>query len=219
MFLDLKDISFKYDGTGQYVLKDFNLQAAKGEIVSIIGLSGSGKSTVIRLIAGLEVPNAGTITVNNRIVADKTTFVPPEKRRIGMVFQDYALFPHLTVYSNIAFGLSEMPKRERQVRIDRLLALINMSEYKDRYPYQLSGGQQQRVAVARALAPNPDLLLMDEPFSNIDCELKQKMRMEIRTILKAESVTCIFVTHDKSDVEDLSERTITIVPALMPSVC
>ena len=210
MFLHLNDVSFRYDGTDQYVLKNFSFNVAKGEIVSVVGLSGSGKSTVLRLIAGLEVPAGGTIKINERVVADQHTFVPPEKRKIGMVFQDYALFPHLTVYSNIAFGISDMPKKERDARVDRLLTLINMKEYKDRYPYQLSGGQQQRVAVARALAPNPYLLLMDEPFSNIDFELKEKMRLEIRSILKAEAVTCIFVTHDKSDLEGLSDRTVTV---------
>lgn len=199
-----------YDGGDQYVLKDFSLTVAKGEIVSVVGLSGSGKSTVLRLIAGLEVPASGTIRINDKVVADKNTFVPPEKRKIGMVFQDYALFPHLSVYNNIAFGISNMPKKERDERIDGLLTLINMREYKERYPYQLSGGQQQRVAVARALAPHPYILLMDEPFSNIDFELKEKMRLEIRSILKAESATCIFVTHDKSDLEGLSDRTVTV---------
>ena len=212
MFLQLKNIGFTYDGGNQHVLKEFNLQAAKGEIVSILGLSGSGKSTVIRLIAGLEVPAVGTIEINGRLVAGPDTFVPPEKRKVGMVFQDYALFPHLSVYENIAFGLSHLSKEERSARVDSLLELINMNEYGSRYPYQLSGGQQQRVAVARALAPKPDLLLMDEPFSNIDCELKQKMRSEIREILKSESATCLFVTHDKADLEDLSDRSITIEP-------
>lgn len=210
MFLHLNQVSFQYDDANQYVLKDFNLTVAKGEIVSIVGLSGSGKSTVLRLIAGLEVPAKGAIRINGKVVADEKTFLPPEKRNIGMVFQDYALFPHLSVYSNIAFGISNMPKMERDERVDRLLALINMQEYKDRYPYQLSGGQQQRVAVARALAPRPYLLLMDEPFSNIDFELKEKMRLEIRSILKAEAATCIFVTHDKSDLDGLSDRTITV---------
>ena len=210
MLLELKNIAFKYDGNSQYVLKDFQLQAARGEIVSILGLSGSGKSTLIRLIAGLEVPTGGTIEINGRLVAGPDSFVPPEKRKVGMVFQDYALFPHLTVFENIAFGLSRLSKAERSTRVDSLLALIHMDDYRLRYPYQLSGGQQQRVAVARALAPKPDLLLMDEPFSNIDCELKQKMRSEIREILKAESATCLFVTHDKADLEDLSDRSITI---------
>lgn len=212
MFLEMKDISFKYNGSDTYVLRDFSLAVEKGEIVSIVGLSGSGKSTVIRLIAGLEMPSTGSISINGRLVCDKATFVPPEKRKIGMVFQDYALFPHFTVYENIVFGISGKPKRERDERVAKLLTLINMPEYKDRYPYQLSGGQQQRVAVARALAPKPDLLLMDEPFSNIDFELKQKMRLEIRSILKAEAVTCIFVTHDKTDIEDMANRIITISP-------
>ncbi|WP_371366558.1 Fe(3+) ions import ATP-binding protein FbpC 2 [Sporomusa rhizae] len=120
------------------------------------------------------------------------------------------MFPHFTVYENIAFGISGKPNKERDEPVGKLLTLINMHEYKDRYPYQLSGGQQQRVAVARALAPKPDLLLMDEPFSNIDFELKQKMRQEIRSILKVEAVTCIFVTHDKTDIEDMANRIITI---------
>jgi iron(III) transport system ATP-binding protein len=212
MFIEMKDISFKYNSSDTYVLKDFNFSVEKGEIVSIVGLSGSGKSTVIRLIAGLETPSAGSIAINGRMVYDRTTFVPPEKRKIGMVFQDYALFPHFTVYENVAFGISHKPKKERDARVDELLALINMQEYKKRYPYQLSGGQQQRVAVARALASKPDLLLMDEPFSNIDFELKQKMRTEIQSILKAEAVTCIFVTHDKTDIEDMANRVLTISP-------
>lgn len=212
MFIEMQDISFKYNSSDTYVLKDFNFSVEKGEIVSIVGLSGSGKSTVIRLIAGLETPSAGSIAINGRMVYDRTTFVPPEKRKIGMVFQDYALFPHFTVYENVAFGISQKPKKERDARVDELLALINMQEYKNRYPYQLSGGQQQRVAVARALAPKPDLLLMDEPFSNIDFELKQRIRTEIRSILKAEAVTCIFVTHDKTDIEDMANRVLTISP-------
>lgn len=212
MFLEMENISFKYNGSDKYVLKDFNFSVEKGEIVSIVGLSGSGKSTVIRLIAGLEMPSAGSISINGRSFCDRYTFVAPEKRKIGMVFQDYALFPHFTVYENVAFGITKMPQEERDERVERLLALINMPEYKERYPYQLSGGQQQRVAVARALAPKPDLLLMDEPFSNIDFELKQKMRMEIRSILKAEAATCILVTHDKTDIEDMANRIITITP-------
>jgi len=210
----MKNISFKYSCSSTYVLEDFNLCVEKGEIVSIVGLSGSGKSTVLRLIAGLEVPTEGCISMHDKIVVDSTTFVPPEERNVGMVFQDYALFPHLTVYENIAFGIAKLKSIDRAVRVGGLLDLINMAEYKDRFPYQLSGGQQQRVALARALAPNPYLLLMDEPFSNIDCDLKQKIRQEIKNILKAENMTCIFVTHDKSDVDDLSDRAITITPTM-----
>ena len=210
MFLQLRDVSFKYRSSDSYVLRNFNLDVKKGEIVSIVGLSGSGKSTVLRLIAGLEVPYNGSITINKKLVVDDTTFVQPDRRNIGMVFQDYALFPHLTVAQNIAFGISKLSSKERSNRISELLSLINMKEYGERYPHQLSGGQQQRVAVARALAPNPHLLLMDEPFSNIDCDLKEKMRQEIRSILKAEAVTCIFVTHDKTDVEDMADRVIQL---------
>lgn len=210
MFLEMSNISFQYGSSNEYVLRDFHLSVAKGEIVSIVGLSGSGKSTVLRLIAGLEFPARGSIRINNQVMADDTTFIPPEKRNIGMVFQDYALFPHLTVYENISFGISKLPKADRAARGTKLLDLIDMVQYKDRYPYQLSGGQQQRVAVARALASNPCLLLMDEPFSNIDCALKQKMRCDIKNILKSENMTCIFVTHDKSDVDDMSDRIIII---------
>lgn len=210
MFLDLNNISFQYEGFTHYVLKQFCLKVDKGEIVSLLGPSGSGKSTVIRLIAGLEIPGSGSIEINGRQVSGPEAFLPPEKRRVGMVFQDYALFPHLTVQENIAFGLSKLTKADRACRIESLLELTKMSDFRQRYPYQLSGGQQQRVAVARSLAPKPDLLLMDEPFSNIDCELKEKMRDEIREILKAEAVTCVFVTHDKADLENLSDRSITM---------
>lgn len=208
MFLEMRDIFFTYKHADAYVLKSFNLTVEKGEIISIVGLSGSGKSTVLRLIAGLEMPAQGSISINNRTMVDDVTFVPPERRNIGMVFQDYALFPHLSVNENIAFGISKLSDKGRAERVTELLHLIQMVEYGDRYPHQLSGGQQQRVAVARALAPKPHLLLMDEPFSNVDCGLKEKMRQEIRAILKAEAATCIFVTHDKTDEADMSDRTI-----------
>lgn len=208
MYLEMKDISFTYKQTDAYVLTSFNLIVEKGEIVSIIGSSGSGKSTVLRLIAGLEVPAQGSISINNTIMVDDNIFVPPERRNIGMVFQDYALFPHLSVNENIAFGISKLSGKERAERVAGLLHLMQMTEYGDRYPHQLSGGQQQRVAVARALAPKPHLLLMDEPFSNVDSVLKEKMRQEIRAILKAEAATCIFVTHDKADEANMSDRTI-----------
>lgn len=210
MFLQLRDVSFKYRSSGSYVLSNFNLDVNKGEIVSIVGLSGSGKSTVLRLLAGLEVPASGNITINNKTMVNDSIFVQPERRNIGMVFQDYALFPHLTVRQNIAFGIPHLSSQNRSNRVSELLSLISMREYEERYPHQLSGGQQQRVAVARALAPNPHLLLMDEPFSNIDRALKEKMRQEIRSILKAEHVTCIFVTHDATDVEDMSDRVIQL---------
>jgi iron(III) transport system ATP-binding protein len=212
LFLELRSIHFRYPGANADILRDFHLQVEKGEILSLIGLSGSGKSTVLRLIAGLEIPLSGSISINERVVASSQLFIPPEKRNIGMVFQDFALFPHLTVVQNIGFGLSKLPGRQRRERVGNLLSLIHMEDYQGRFPYQLSGGQQQRVALARALAPNPYLLLMDEPFSNIDSELRGKLRQEVRAILKAENATCIFVTHDQSDVVDMCDRSIPIAP-------
>ncbi|MCX7781453.1 MAG: ABC transporter ATP-binding protein [Negativicutes bacterium] len=210
MFLKMQDIAFRYRHSDKCVLSGFNLSVAKGEVVALVGLSGCGKSTVLRLIAGLEAPECGSISINGRIMANELVFVPPEKRNVGMVFQDYALFPHLTVAENIAFGLTRWDRPQRAERVVRLLRLIHMEEYCDRYPYQLSGGQQQRVAVARALAPGPDLFLLDEPFSNIDAALKESMRQEIRSILQAEEVTCLLVTHDQSDVADMAGRVIRI---------
>lgn len=212
MFLELDNLTFKYPGTGQPILAAFSLEVAGGETVALLGPSGSGKSTVLRLIAGLEAPDEGRILIGGRVVADRTIFVPPEKRHIGMIFQDYALFPHLTVAENITFGISSLPRRQRAERLDDLLALIRMAQFKDRYPYQLSGGQQQRVAVARALAPRPLLLLMDEPFSNIDCELRSALRRDLREILTTERATCVFVTHDAADVAEMSDRTINVSP-------
>lgn len=211
MFLELNGIWFRYPGSNTDILRDFQLSAEKGEILSLVGLSGSGKSTVLRLIAGLEIPLGGSICINGRVVASPQVFIPPERRNVGMVFQDFALFPHLTVEQNIGFGLAKLTGKQRQERVHNLLALIHMEEYQKRYPYQLSGGQQQRVAVARALAPNPYLLLMDEPFSNIDTQLRARMRLEIKAILKAENATCLFVTHDQADVADMCDRSVPII--------
>ncbi len=210
MLLEMRGIDFSYPGADSPVLQNFDLAVEKGEIVAIVGASGCGKSTVLRLIAGLEEPSRGAIRIHGREVVGEAVFVPPEKRKVGMVFQDYALFPHLTVTENIAFGLGKMPKQEQQERVKRLLCLAGLEEHERRYPHQLSGGQQQRVAVVRALAPNPELLLMDEPFSNIDQELKCRMRQEIQSLLKQEKATCIFVTHDQTDVVGLSDRVVSI---------
>lgn len=212
MYLELDNLVFRYGKTAACILDGFNLTVQKSEIVSLVGMSGSGKSTVLRLIAGLEAPLKGAIRIGGRTVVDEATFLPPEKRNVGMVFQDYALFPHLTVGANIGFGLGALPAAQRAQRTSELLALINMQDYQDRYPHQLSGGQQQRVAVARALAPRPAILLMDEPFSNIDYELKKKIRRDIRAILNAENTTCIFVTHDHSDLADMADRSVYLPP-------
>lgn len=210
MYVKIDNISFKYENSNEDILKDFSLEINKGEIVSILGKSGCGKSTLLRLIAGLEAPYEGRISVLEKVLVDDKNFIQPEKREVGMLFQDYALFPHLTVEENIRFGLHKFKKEEQDKRIKEVLELINLKEYKKRYPYELSGGQMQRIALARALAPKPSILLMDEPFSNIDSELRSKLRLEVKRILEEENATCIFVTHDIEDVNAISTRTIKL---------
>ena len=165
----------------------------KGEIVGILGQSGSGKSTILRLIAGLELPMKGTIKIADKIVLSESVFIHPEERGVGMVFQDYALFPHMTVKDNILFGLSRMPRNERMQRVDEMLELVQMEKFEKRYPHELSGGQQQRIALARALAPKPNVLLMDEPFSNLDADLKESIREELGVILKKANILALWL--------------------------
>lgn len=210
MFVQIKDLSFKYDNSKENVLNKFSLNIKKGLIVAILGQSGCGKSTLLRLIAGLEAPSNGSIIINDKTVVDDNIFIQPENRGVGMLFQDYALFPHMTVVENIGFGLHKLSKPEKSKRIEEVLRLVNLKGYEKRYPYELSGGQQQRVALARALAPKPSILLMDEPFSNLDANLRGKIRMELKDILKKENMTCIFVTHDKVDVDAISDEVVVI---------
>ncbi len=208
-FFAIEHLTFGYHPS-QLIIRDFSLAMEQGEIVGILGPSGSGKSTLLRLIAGLEVPASGRIRIDGRTVFDAHTFVEPERRGVGMVFQDYALFPHLTVAQNIVFGLRRFPKKERQRRLEMMLDLVQLKGFEKRYPHELSGGQQQRVALARALAPQPSILLMDEPFSNLDAELRIAIREELRRILKKAAMTCIFVTHDKDDVEAICDWAVTL---------
>jgi len=210
MYVDIKGLSFRYKNSREAAVLDFNFSIEKGEIISILGESGSGKSTVLRLIAGLEVPNRGLIKIESRTVVDTNTFLPPEKRGVGMVFQDYALFPHMTVAKNIKFGLKKLTKAEKDDRVNQVLNLTGLEAYKYRYPYELSGGQQQRVALARALAPKPSLLLLDEPFSNLDANLQTKIRKQLKQILKQAKTTCVFVTHDKEDAQVIADRVIVL---------
>ncbi len=210
MYVDIKSLSFRYKNSREAAVQDFNFSIEQGEIISILGESGSGKSTVLRLIAGLEVPTSGLIKIDNRTVVDRNTFLPPEKRGVGMVFQDYALFPHMTVAKNIKFGLKKLTKAEKDDRLKQVLNLTGLEEYAHRYPYELSGGQQQRVALARALAPKPALLLLDEPFSNLDANLQTKIRKQLKKILKQAKTTCVFVTHDKEDAQVIADRVIVL---------
>ncbi len=195
--LELKNIQHAYGK--QVVVNDLSLTLKKGEIGCLLGPSGCGKTTVLRCIAGFEPISAGEILLNGVVVSNANSGLPPEQRHIGMVFQDYALFPHLTVAVNIGFGLHRMPKTERASRVAELLQTVGLADASSRYPHELSGGQQQRVALARALAPRPDLLLLDEPFSNLDVSLRERLSLEIRDILKNQNATAILVTHDQDE--------------------
>jgi iron(III) transport system ATP-binding protein len=222
---------------GAFVLGPITLDVKKGELVAVLGPSGCGKTTLLRLIAGFERPDEGSIVIDGRIVASRSQWVEPEDRQVGMVFQDYALFPHLTVAQNVSFGmkfrpnpLSPFPKREGgtplphpfPLRLRRgsgrgkrgrgrglvreLLQLVGLAGFEDRYPHELSGGEQQRVALARALAANPRVLLLDEPFSNLDADLRPKMRAELKILLHRLNCTTIFVTHDQEEAFELADR-------------
>ena len=188
---------------GVRAVDDAQLCVEPGEFVALLGPSGCGKTTLLRLIAGFEEPDAGEVEVAGRPVAGAGTWVPPERRRVGMVFQDYALFPHLTVAENVGFGV---PRRERAARVDEALTTVGLSGYEPRYPHELSGGQQQRVALARALAPRPELVLLDEPWSNIDPHLRSSMREELAQILRGIGVTVLLVTHDREEAFSLADR-------------
>lgn len=210
MYIKIRNLEFSYQNAKNKTIHDFSINIQKGEIISIFGESGSGKSTILRLIAGLEVPSKGFIEIDNKIIMDEKTFILPEKRGVGMIFQDYALFPHMTVAENIKFGLKNLEKLKCKDRINQVLELVNLQEFKDRYPHELSGGQQQRVSIARALAPNPSVLLLDEPFSNLDSELQIKIREELKNIIKQAGITSIFVTHDREDSKAIADRVILL---------
>ena len=180
------------------------LQVEKGKFIALLGESGCGKTTVLRLMAGFETPDRGEIVIGNRTVSNRSIHIAPEKRNIGMVFQEYALFPHMNVENNVGYGL---PKdAQRQNRIEEVLELVGLKNLNARMPYELSGGQQQRVAIARALAPEPDLILLDEPFSNLDSSLRNRVRSEVRHILRQAGVTAIFVTHDQEEALSLADK-------------
>ncbi|WP_066499541.1 ABC transporter ATP-binding protein [Abyssisolibacter fermentans] len=199
--IKLNNIVFKYDNTNVPILNNVSFELNKGEIMAVVGPSGGGKSTLLRIISGLEQPFSGSIEINQKMVFNKVTNVKPENRGIGMVFQDYALFPHMTVEKNIAYGVDHIPKKERKLRIETMLELVNLKGYEKRYPHQLSGGQQQRIALARALAPKPKILLLDEPFSNLDTEMLEKVRNELFEIINFTQITTIMVTHNPEDAK------------------
>ena len=187
--------SYKYGSRPVLERIDFDLK--RHEVCAIVGASGSGKSTFLKLIAGLESPDSGTIELGGTIVSGERLFLPPEKRKVGFVFQDFALFPHLTVEQNVGFGIAKA--QHKQGRVSELLNLVGLSKHASKYPGELSGGEQQRVALARTLAPKPNLLLMDEPFSNLDRGIKKEIRGLVFDIIRRTGLSCVFVTHDLDD--------------------
>ncbi len=197
MYLEVSKLQVQYPHRPQAAVAGVSFGLRAGDIGVLIGPSGCGKTTLLRAVAGLERASAGEIKLSGAVVSSDRVFVPAESRRIGMVFQDYALFPHLDVAHNVAFGIAHLPKAERIARVAEVLDLVGLPDTQSRYPHQLSGGQQQRVALARALAPKPQLLLLDEPFSNLDVDLCERLAHELRVILKHANATALFVTHDQ----------------------
>ena len=204
MILNVADLYLSFGRTA--VLQGFGFDLEAGEIACLLGHSGCGKTTALRAVAGFEQPERGRIALQGRTLSDGRLFVPPHLRRIGMVFQDYALFPHLNVADNIAFGLSGRSAEARKARVAELLALIGLPDYGGHYPHQLSGGQQQRVALARALAPKPELVLLDEPFSNLDADLRTRLSKEVRSLLKQEKTSALLVTHDQQEAFAMADK-------------
>jgi iron(III) transport system ATP-binding protein len=199
MFLEVSKLKVQYAGSALPAVSDVSFDLRAGDIGVLIGPSGCGKTTLLRAVAGLERVTGGEIRLSDQVVSSTEMSLPPESRRMGMVFQDYALFPHLSVSNNVGFGLNHLPKSERLGRITEVLALVGLQDSAARFPHELSGGQQQRVALARALAPKPQLLLLDEPFSNLDVDLRERLAHEVRAILKAANATALFVTHDQME--------------------
>lgn len=197
MDLAIEQLVIRYPGAQQPAVAGVTLGLRAGDIGVLIGPSGCGKTTLLRAVAGLERCESGRIALGGELVSGPGVHVPPEQRRVGMVFQDYALFPHLDVEGNVAFGLAGLGRSERRARVQEALQLVGLAGLGARYPHELSGGQQQRVALARALAPRPRLLLLDEPFSNLDVDLRERLAHEVRAIIKAAGITTLFVTHDQ----------------------
>jgi len=202
--LELHNLTYAYDN--HKVVDGLSFQLAQGQIGCLLGPSGCGKTTVLRCIAGFEPVIGGEIRVDGQLISSGNIHLAAEQRRIGMVFQDYALFPHLTVTDNIGFGLREMRAQERRERVAELLVTVGLSEQGKKFPHELSGGQQQRVALARALAPRPRLLLLDEPFSNLDIDLRERLALEVRNILRAEGTTAVLVTHDQHEAFAIADQ-------------
>ncbi len=204
--ITLDHVSLTYPGANTPAVTDISFSVSEGDLVAILGPSGCGKTTVLRVIAGFERPTYGQVVIAGKIVASANTWVEAEHRGVGMVFQDYALFPHLTVIQNVEFGLRGSTRDSRQEKIREVLTLVGLEGFEAHYPSALSGGQQQRVALARALAPQPSVLLLDEPFSSLDPDMTERMREELLEILERTGSTSILVTHDHEDALDMADN-------------
>ncbi len=202
--LRVNEIACRYGD--HVIIPSLSFEVTENQIACLLGPSGCGKTTALRAIAGFEPVYHGQIELAGTVISQPGYTLVPEKRKVGMVFQDYALFPHMTVKANIAFGIQDQDKAAQEVIIARLLDMIKLQAHTDYYPHQLSGGQQQRVALARALAPNPSILLMDEPFSNLDTELRRELSLEVRQILKQNQITAILVTHDRHEACNMADE-------------
>lgn len=208
--LNVNSLTKRYHPSHPPVVNNVSFTLTAGSITAILGPSGCGKTTTLRLIAGFERPDAGSITLDGRTLASSSVNLPPERREIGFVFQEYALFPHLSVLENVTFGLSKLPKQQRLEGARGVLALVGLSIFETRFPHQLSGGQQQRVALARALAPNPKLVLLDEPFSSLDAGLRETTRGEVREILRVAGATALLVTHDQEEAMTFADQLLVL---------
>lgn len=206
MIIELDRVSMSYPGSANSAVSDISFQINKGEVLALLGPSGSGKTSILRLIAGFENPDYGLVLLEGQNVCQSGDCLLPEKRGIGMVFQDYALFPHLSVAGNIAFGLKKLPRSDRAKKVDEIIEMVGLTPFRERYPHELSGGQQQRVALARALAPDPIVVLLDEPFSNLDPDMRTEMRQEVSAILKKTGSTAVLVTHDHEEAFSMADK-------------
>ena len=206
--LQLEGVRIAYQGArGLHTVVDgFSLALDAGRIGCLLGPSGCGKTTVLRAIAGFEPVRAGTVRLGDKLLSSPGTHLPPEERRVGMMFQEYALFPHLSAAQNVGFGLRRLARAERDARVAAMLALVGLAEAGERYPHELSGGQQQRIALARALAPAPALLLLDEPFSNLDAGTRERLSAEVREILKSAGQTAMLVTHNEAEAQAMADH-------------
>ena len=208
MYLNIEHLHFGFNNT--VLFKDFQMNISKGSVTAILGDSGKGKTTLLRLISGLETPNEGVITLDDRVLFGPSINLDTSVRQVGLVFQDYSLFPHMSVAENIAYGVKRSDRKLKKKIVAELLEMMELNDFHQRKPYECSGGQQQRIAIARALASQPKVLCLDEPFSNLDQSLKERMRALMKDWFKTQGVTVIMVTHDKEDAQAMADQIITL---------